>query len=155
MFQRDVANGVHRIEDAYTNWYLIEEDSRLTVVDAGVPTSWDSFTNALQTLGRQQADVEAVVLTHAHFDHIGFAERARATLGIEVWVPEDDVPLTRHPLQYTRDRSPLAYAWRRGARPIMASLARNRAFFPPPIKRVHRFGRDAGTLPVPGAPLVV
>src|SRR5919112_624628 len=123
MFQRDVANGVHRIEDAYTNWYLIEEDSRLTVVDAGVPTSWDSFTNALQTLGRQQADVEAVVLTHAHFDHIGFAERARAQLGIPVWVHESDVPLTKRPWLYMSERSPFAYLGRKTL-PIVASVVR-------------------------------
>jgi len=95
------------------------------------------------------------VLTHAHFDHIGFAERARRELGVEVWAPEDDVPLTRHPLQYTRERSPLAYAWRPGARPIMAALARNRAFFPTPIEQVRRFRRDEGALPVPGSPVVV
>jgi glyoxylase-like metal-dependent hydrolase (beta-lactamase superfamily II) len=150
-----VADGVHRVEDAYCNWYLVEDGDRLTIVDAGVPTSWDSLVEALRRLGRSAADVAALVLTHAHFDHIGFAERARRELSIEVWAPEDDVPLTRHPLQYTRERSPLAYAWRRGARPIMASLARNRAFFPPPIATVRRFGRDAGTLPVPGAPAVV
>jgi hypothetical protein len=42
MLQTDAAPGVHRIEDAYTNWYLVEEGDRLTVVDAGVPGSWDS-----------------------------------------------------------------------------------------------------------------
>jgi hypothetical protein len=37
----NVADGVHRVEDAYTNWYLVEDgDRRLTIVDAGVPTSW-------------------------------------------------------------------------------------------------------------------
>jgi glyoxylase-like metal-dependent hydrolase (beta-lactamase superfamily II) len=154
-FTANVAAGIHRVEDACCNWYLVEDGDRLTVVDAGVPTSWDSLTEALRRLGRAPGDVAALVLTHAHFDHIGFAERARRELGVEVWAPEDDVPLTRHPLQYTRDRSPLAYAWRPGARPIMAALARNRAFFPPPIETVRRFGRDAGTLPVPGAPLVV
>jgi glyoxylase-like metal-dependent hydrolase (beta-lactamase superfamily II) len=105
--------------------------------------------------GRSPADVAALVLTHAHFDHIGFAERARRELGIEVWAPEDDVPLTRHPLQYTRERSPLAYAWRPGARPIMAALLRNRAFFPAPIAEVRRFRAGDGALPLPGSPVVV
>src|SRR5215212_5640106 len=136
-----VAAGVHRVEDAYTNWYLIEDGDRLTVVDAGVPTSWDSLAEALRRLGHVPGDVAALVLTHGHFDHIGFAERARRKLGIDVWAPEDDVPLTRHPLQYTRERSPLRYAWRRDARPIMAALARSRAFFPPPVAVVRRFGR--------------
>jgi len=153
MLEPRVAEGVHRVEDAYVNWYLLEEDRRLTLADAGVPASWDSLLAALDALGRSPGDVEAVVLTHAHFDHIGIAERVRAQLGAEVWAPEDDVPLTRHPLQYTRDRSPLRYAWRPGARPIMAALLRSRAFLPPPIARVRRFRAGEGPLPVPGAPL--
>ena len=98
--ERDVARGVHRIEDANTNWYLVEDDGRVCVVDAGVPSSWDSLHEALRAFGRTPADVAAVVLTHAHFDHVGFAEKARSQLGVPVYVHENDVPLTRHPWRY-------------------------------------------------------
>ncbi len=63
MFYPNVAEGVHRIEDSFTNWYLLEEDRRLTVVDTGVPTSWPSLIEALRSLGRRLSDIEAVVLT--------------------------------------------------------------------------------------------
>src|SRR3954471_18747499 len=101
MLQTNVAEGIHRVEDAYTNWYLVETDGRMTIVDTGVPSSWRSFHEALRQLGRSADDVEAVILTHAHFDHVGFAEKARAELGVPVWVHEDDVPLTKHPMQYS------------------------------------------------------
>jgi len=153
MLQTDVTPGVHRIEDAYTNWYLLEDGDRLTVVDAGVPTSWDSFTSALSTLGRSSSDVSAVVLTHAHFDHVGFAEKARRDLGVPVWVHEDDVPLTRNPMGYAHERGRSWYLAQPGALPIMASLLRHRAFWPSPVREVRTF-RD-GTLDVPGAPRVV
>jgi glyoxylase-like metal-dependent hydrolase (beta-lactamase superfamily II) len=61
----NVADGVHRISDSYTNWYVVEEDGRLTVVDAGVPSSWASLHDALGRLGRSASDIDAVVLTHA------------------------------------------------------------------------------------------
>jgi len=155
VLQTDVAAGVHRIEDSYTNWYLIEDEGRLTVVDAGVPTSWWSLKGALGRLGRDLSDIEAVVITHAHFDHIGFAERARRELGVPVWVHENDVPLTRKPLLYGRERSALSYvATQPRALPIIASFVRTRAFWPPPITRVNRYGDD-GTLPVPGSPRIV
>ncbi len=155
MLQTEVAEGVHRIEDSYTNWYLIEEDGRLTVVDAGVPTSWWSLKGALGRLGRDPSEIEAVVLTHAHFDHVGFAERARRELGVPVWVHENDVPLTRKPLLYGRERSALSYvATQPRALPIVASFVRTRAYFPSPVARVNRYG-DEGTLPVPGSPRVV
>jgi hypothetical protein len=37
MLHANVVDGVHRIADSFTNWYLLEDDRRLTVVDAGVP----------------------------------------------------------------------------------------------------------------------
>ena len=153
MFQPSVADGVHRIEHAYTNLFVIEADGALTIVDAGVPPSWHVLEEAVRRLGRGLGDIAAVVLTHAHFDHIGFAERARTQLGVPVWVHEDDVPLTRKPLQYARMRSPLRYLTNRGALPVFAALARTRALFPPPIREVRRF--VAGTLDVPGSPRVV
>ncbi len=84
MFTRDVAPGVHRVEDAFTNWYIIEAEDGLTIVDAGVPASWYSLLGAIEQLGRPIEDVRALVLTHAHFDHVGFAERLRARHGVPV-----------------------------------------------------------------------
>ena len=104
MFQPNVAAGVHRIEDANVNWYLVEDGDRRTVVDAGVPTSWRSFLAALESLGRRRDRVEALVLTHAHLDHVGFAERARGALHIPVYVHENDAPMTRHPWRYDHER---------------------------------------------------
>jgi glyoxylase-like metal-dependent hydrolase (beta-lactamase superfamily II) len=156
MLERDVADGIHRVEDAGVNWYLVEDGDRITLVDAGVPPSWWSLEDALQRLGRNPEQIAALVLTHAHFDHIGFAERARSTWEIPVWVHENDVPLTKHPLQYAHERSRLGYPARYpAARPILAAMAKARAFFPPPIARVLRYGDGDGPLPVPGSPHVV
>jgi glyoxylase-like metal-dependent hydrolase (beta-lactamase superfamily II) len=155
MLHAGAAEGIHRIEDAYTNWYLVEEDGRLAIVDAGVPTSWESLHEALGRLGRRADQIESLVLTHAHFDHLGFAERARSELGVPVWVHENDVPLTRHPLQYAHERPRSAYlATRPQALPIVAALVRNRAWWPRPLAEVRRYGADA-TLPVPGSPRVL
>jgi glyoxylase-like metal-dependent hydrolase (beta-lactamase superfamily II) len=154
MFHANAADGIHRIVDANTNWYLVEDAGRLTVVDAGVPTSWNSLQEALARIGRTTADVEAVVLTHAHFDHVGFAERARKELHVPVYVHENDVPLTRHPWRYDHERPRSLYlATKPRALPIVASFLRTRAFWPSPVREVVRY--EDGTLPVPGAPRVI
>jgi glyoxylase-like metal-dependent hydrolase (beta-lactamase superfamily II) len=154
LLQAGVAEGVHRVEDSFTNWYLLEEDGRLTVVDAGVPTSWRSFMDALPRLGRRADDVDALVLTHAHFDHLGFAERARSQLGIPVYVHEDDVPLTKLPRRYAFERRRSWYFLTQvRAAPMVATFLRNRAWWPKPVEEVVRY-RD-GELPVPGRPRVV
>ncbi len=154
MLQQNVADGIHRIEDAYTNWYIVEDGGALTIVDAGLPTSWGSLHDALGALGKRKEDVRALVLTHAHFDHIGFAERARQELGVPVYVHENDVPLTRHPLQYSHERPRSYYfATQLRALPIVAALLRNRAFWPAPIREVRRY--SDGRLDVPGSPRVL
>ena len=154
MLERDVAPGIHRVEDSYTNWYLVEDDGRVTIVDAGVPSSWSSLVRAMRELGRNAEDIDAIVLTHAHFDHIGMAERVRERLGIPVHVHENDVPLTRKPRLYGRERSPLHYvATRPKAMPIVLSFLARGAFWPTPIEQVERYVE--AELPVAGSPRVV
>lgn len=154
MLIRNVAAGIHRVEDSHVNWYIVEADEKLTIVDAGLPTSWESLQRALHELGRGKADIEALVLTHGHFDHIGFAERLRAETGVPVYVHENDVPLTRHPRQYGRARPLTRYLLTQfKALPIVAGLVANRAWWPKPVKEVRRM--DGGELAVPGAPRVL
>jgi glyoxylase-like metal-dependent hydrolase (beta-lactamase superfamily II) len=153
MLHREVAPGVHRIEDSFTNWYLVEEGDRLTMIDAGVPASWHSLLGALRVLDRTPDAIAALVLTHGHFDHVGCAERVRQELGVPVYAHENDVPLTRHPWRYDHERPRSLYLLRPRAFPAVAAFTRHRAFVPRPIAEVERF--DDGTLPVPGRPRVV
>jgi glyoxylase-like metal-dependent hydrolase (beta-lactamase superfamily II) len=148
MLQIDAAPGIHRVEDDHTNWYIVDGgDDGLTLVDAGVPRSWESL---------HAADIRALVLTHAHFDHVGFAERARTRLGIPVYVHENDVPLSQHPWRYDHERPrALYFATQVQALPNVARFLRDRAFWPPAVREVVRYGDDSGTLRVPGAPRVV
>jgi glyoxylase-like metal-dependent hydrolase (beta-lactamase superfamily II) len=149
MIELDAAPGIHRIENNYTNFYVVEDGDRVTVVDAGLPTSLASLERAVGPLER----IEALILTHAHFDHIGIAELLRRR-GVPVYVHENDVPLTMHPRLYSRERTPLWYvATKPKAFPIVAGFLGAGAFWPRPIAEVRRFGN--GTLDVPGSPRVV
>jgi glyoxylase-like metal-dependent hydrolase (beta-lactamase superfamily II) len=67
------------------NTYLIEDDP-LTLVDAG-PNSGTSLTTleaALAEHGRRIEDLERIVLTHQHIDHIGLAQILADRSGAEV-----------------------------------------------------------------------
>ncbi|RSD27343.1 MBL fold metallo-hydrolase [Mesobacillus subterraneus] len=57
------------------NAYLIKGD-RLTLVDAGTKTkeSWESFKSQLALLNLKPEDIEQVVLTHDHPDHVGMLD---------------------------------------------------------------------------------
>ena len=79
-----VQEGIHRLTQGVVNFYLVEEGGRLLLVDAGAPGDWDLLVRTVADLGRRLDDLEAVLRTHAHADHIGTAERARAAAGARV-----------------------------------------------------------------------
>ncbi|MDF0726113.1 MBL fold metallo-hydrolase [Cytobacillus sp. S13-E01] len=70
------------------NIYLIQGDV-LTLVDAGVKTdeAWGIFKQQLSELGYRPSDIEQVVLTHHHPDHVGLLD----------YLPQE-VPVIGHPL---------------------------------------------------------
>jgi glyoxylase-like metal-dependent hydrolase (beta-lactamase superfamily II) len=75
------------------NCYLIEDDP-LTLVDAG-PNSGTSLTvleAALAEHGRRIEDLERIVLTHQHIDHIGLAQILADRSGAEVCTLEALAP---------------------------------------------------------------
>ena len=155
MLQKNAAPGIHRVEDAYVNWYLVEDGPRLAVVDTGLPRSWRSLHRALLELGRSPGQIDAVVLTHGHFDHMGFAERARTELGVPVWSHELEVSVTRHPWRYEHERSRVPYFVRYPRFPVIfAAMGVAGALWVKGLGGGRPF-RDEGELDVPGRPTVV
>jgi glyoxylase-like metal-dependent hydrolase (beta-lactamase superfamily II) len=100
----DVAQGIQRyVDQDVVNWYLVETSEGPVAVDAGFPTAW-------KQIQERAGELRAILITHAHIDHLGFAELARRTHGTPVYVPEGDAKLARHTLKYAKsERLPLAY----------------------------------------------
>jgi glyoxylase-like metal-dependent hydrolase (beta-lactamase superfamily II) len=144
----EVAQGVHRQGTGQVNWYLITDGNSVTLVDAGMPAHWRQFRDALGRMGRSLRDVEAIVLTHAHLDHLGFAERARRAAEAGVHVGEGDanghVRKTPNPLLY----------WRPSSWPLLAEGLRDGLLAAPPVRQFQTFA-DGDVLDVPGHPRVV
>jgi glyoxylase-like metal-dependent hydrolase (beta-lactamase superfamily II) len=152
---RNVVPGVHRLEHAYVNCYLVEEGSSITVVDAAFPSTWRHLMSALEAIGRRPGDIEAVVLTHGHFDHVGFAARAAGELSVPVWVHPDDRQLAAHPYRYARERTPVGYPFRYPAAiPVLAAMTAAGALTVKGVRDVRELPAS-GTLDVPGHPTVV
>jgi len=79
------------------NVYLVEDDP-LTLVDAG-PNSATSLTtleNALAEHGRKVEDLERIVITHQHIDHIGLVQILADRSGAEVVALEMLAPWLAH-----------------------------------------------------------
>ena len=151
---RHEVEGVHRLEHAFTNVLIVEEGGRLTIVDAGLPGTWPHLLRTLHVLGRGLADIDALVLTHAHFDHLGVA-RSLVRRGVPVHLHAADQPLAAQPYSYRRQRTPLLYPLRHpSAIPVLGAMARAGALRVPPLTGTTPLEPGA-VLDVPGSPVVL
>lgn len=90
-----LAPSLHRLGEEIVGCYLVEEAGEVTIIDAGVPAYYADLTAELAAMGRTIENVRALVLTHGHEDHVGFAERLRADHHVPVSIHELDAALAR------------------------------------------------------------
>lgn len=151
---REVAQDVYVVEHADTNCYLIIDGDAVTLIDACYPSTWSTVREGLTSLGRSVTDVAGLLLTHGHFDHVGFARELQGRFGVPVWIHEDDRWLAGHPYRYRPQSNRLLYPFRHPrslpvlGRMLMAGALRVRG-----VEATTTF--TAGRLDLPGSPIVI
>jgi len=87
-----VAPGVWRIKDLFVNMYLIHNPSenKWVLVDTGLKTSASKIRKVANHLFWPESKPAAIILTHAHFDHVG---------SLRNLADEWDVPIYAHSLE--------------------------------------------------------
>jgi glyoxylase-like metal-dependent hydrolase (beta-lactamase superfamily II) len=143
-----IAPSLHRLGDDRVGCYLVEEAGEVTIIDAGVPAYYGDLVRELAAMSRTIEDVRALVLTHGHSDHIGFAERVRDEHGVPVSIHELDAALARGEVP-----NPSAGLGQRRLGSLLGFLAwgaRRGALRTRTLTQVNVFGSGA-TLDVPGA----
>lgn len=86
--------------------YLVETEDGCVLVDSGVAGSERIIENAILDKGHQPSEVKAVLLTHAHPDHIGTAHYFREKYGAEIyagkgecrWIEDIDLQFKERPI---------------------------------------------------------
>lgn len=152
---QQVGPGVHRVADGIVNWYVVSDGGEVALYDAGWPRSWPRIEAALRELGHGPADISAVVLTHAHPDHLGAAEAVRERTGATVHVHRPEVARShgeaRHSSPFALVPGLLPTLWRPTATAFVLEATARGFMFPTWVTDVRAF--DAGiALDVPGRP---
>jgi glyoxylase-like metal-dependent hydrolase (beta-lactamase superfamily II) len=91
----EIAPGVFFCHTPLVNWVLLMEGDAVTLIDTGYPGQAELLSRSLLEIGSTTADVTAVLVTHAHVDHLGSAERISDEHGIPVYVHELELPHAR------------------------------------------------------------
>lgn len=68
-----------------------EQNHEALVIDPGA-----DIEDVLAVLGRHNLRVKAIVITHAHIDHIGGAQKLKAATGAPIYMNEKDRELCEH-----------------------------------------------------------
>jgi hydroxyacylglutathione hydrolase len=68
-----------------------EQSREAVVIDPG-----DEIQKILAILEKHQLRVKAIIITHAHIDHIGGAAKLKAATGAPVYMNASDHPLSEH-----------------------------------------------------------
>lgn len=66
-----MSRGVFLARGTDVNWILVREGGDVTLIDAGYPRDLAAVEASLERIGARPQDVRAILLTHAHIDHVG------------------------------------------------------------------------------------
>ena len=80
--------------DYQTNCYIIHDETSKSccIIDPGYDA--DFILNKLDSLG---LTLEAILLTHGHFDHVGAVKELAAETGCDVYLHPDDLSMPPRP----------------------------------------------------------
>ncbi|MET9141218.1 MULTISPECIES: MBL fold metallo-hydrolase [Streptomyces] len=152
---RQVADGTYLVHGSHTNWVILADGDAVTLVDTGYPGDRQQLLDSLAAVGSSPEAVAAVLITHAHNDHLGSAEYLRAAHGTPVLLHEAEVPHARRDfLQQVSVGTILRNAWRPGVLPWTVHVLRSGGTEQHPVAAPAPFPAP-GALDLPGRPVPV
>jgi len=90
-----VTDTVHFAYTDLVNWTVVADDTGVMLIDAGFPGHRDDVLASLHKLGYGVGDLRAILLTHAHVDHLGSAIWFAKTHGTPVYCHAAEVGHTK------------------------------------------------------------
>ncbi|WP_019634127.1 MBL fold metallo-hydrolase [Actinomadura atramentaria] len=151
----EVTKDVFLVAGTSVNWVLLRDGDDLTLVDGGYPGDADAVEESIRALGRRPEDVRAILLTHAHVDHVGALVPFHRRYGTPALCDPREVGHARR--EYLEQLTPgrlVANLWRPGVLPWALGIVRAGATRDAAVPHVEAFAAD-GPLDLPGAPVPV
>lgn len=151
----EVTRDVFLASGTASNWILLRDGDEVTLIDGGYPGDVAMVEDSLRRVGSSPEGVRAMLLTHAHIDHIGAAPWLVRQHGTPVLTDPAEV---RHAHRdYLEQLSPgrlVANLWRPRVVPWTLRILRAGATKPVSIPSAQAFP-TTGALDLPGQPVPV
>ncbi|WP_083750606.1 MBL fold metallo-hydrolase [Kribbella sp. ALI-6-A] len=151
----EAAEDVFLVRGSAVNWVLLRDGTDLTLVDGGYPGDLEDVEASIRAIGRRPEDVRAILVTHAHVDHLGAVNPFHHRYGTPAYVDPAEVGHAHR--DYLEQLTPpklLANLWRPRVLPWAVHILRNGATQDVTAPHVQAFP-STGALDLPGAPVPV
>ena len=91
-----IRRGLYLLEEAESsNCYLIEGPHGLTLFDTGHPLAAPRLAEEIERNGFALKDIEAIILSHSHFEHAGGARGLLERHRVKVFAHPADIPVVK------------------------------------------------------------
>ena len=112
---------IHPIALGVTNCYIIRHKG-IILIDSGVPKKAGSFKKALDKLNISADEIQLILITHAHWDHIGSAKMIKELTGAKLALHDNEKEWLEKPAIHV---PPGVSRWGRTFSKIMSLLTKN------------------------------
>jgi glyoxylase-like metal-dependent hydrolase (beta-lactamase superfamily II) len=150
-----VGRGVFLVTGTEVNWVLLREGNDLTLIDGGYPADAPAVETSIRGLGLRPQNVAAILVTHAHVDHLGAVNPFHARYGTPVYLhPVEVAHARRDHLQQLSPARVVANLWRPTVLPWALRVLRAGAGRDVAAPHAQPFP-TSGALDLPGSPVPV
>ncbi|NJE26620.1 MBL fold metallo-hydrolase [Thermococcus sp. MV5] len=106
-FIMKVIGDIHLVDNTFANVYIIVRDNKLITIDTGLPEEYEKIIRYIDGLGRVPEEVELIIATHAHYDHVGALKALKEATGANVAAHKDEVPYLTGERTFIREAEPV------------------------------------------------
>ena len=150
-----VADGVHAVIGRLVNWLVLIDGTDVTLIDTGYPGDHVDVEASIHSLGRKVEDVRAVLITHAHIDHVGNADHITQVSNATAYAHPAELAQLRGEVKHQVSPGALAkQLLRPGVSPWLARAVRNGGA-KQPTAVAQAFDVSGAPLDVPGHPVPI
>ena len=81
---------IHTIPLGIDNVYVVK-DKGVVIIDSGAPKKGKVFFKALNNIGIKPEEIQLIILTHGHWDHIGATAEIKQVTGAKVVMHKNEI----------------------------------------------------------------